>query len=67
MACGNKENILTYLDSIIMIFLASLYAVSIYMTLGQLIVHRDAKILSSVPVKWLTAIFVTGDIIAFLM
>ena len=51
-----------------MILLAPpLYAASIYMTLGRLIVHLDAENLSLVPVKWLTAIFVTGDVIAFAM
>jgi hypothetical protein len=51
-----------------MILLAPpLYAASIYMTLGRLIVHLDAENLRLVPVKWLTAIFVTGDVIAFAM
>lgn len=51
-----------------MILLAPpLYAASIYMTLGRLIIHLDAERLSVVPVKWLTAIFVTGDVIAFVM
>jgi hypothetical protein len=44
-----------------------LYAVSIYMVLGRLIVHLGAESYSIVPVRWLTIIFVTGDIIAFVM
>lgn len=50
-----------------MILLAPpLYAASIYMTLGRLIGYLDAERLSPVSTKWLTAIFVTGDVIAFL-
>ncbi|KAJ5153742.1 uncharacterized protein N7500_009181 [Penicillium coprophilum] len=68
LAHDNKENIPIYSVGTIMILLAPpLYAASIYMTLGRLIVHLDAEKLSVVPVKWLTAIFVTGDVIAFLM
>ncbi|KAJ5990327.1 hypothetical protein N7522_010534 [Penicillium canescens] len=68
LAHDDKENIPIYSVGTIMILLAPpLYAASIYMTLGRLIVHLDAERLSLVPVKWLTAIFVTGDVIAFLM
>ncbi|KAJ5770252.1 uncharacterized protein N7511_002303 [Penicillium nucicola] len=68
LAHNDKENIPLYSISTIMILLAPpLYAASIYMTLGRLIRHLDAENLSVVPVKWLTAIFVTGDVIAFLM
>lgn len=35
------------------------------MTLGRLIRHLKAESLSLIPVKWLTSIFVTGDVIAF--
>ncbi|CAG7952554.1 unnamed protein product [Penicillium nalgiovense] len=68
LAHNDKENIPIYSVGVIMILLAPpLYAASIYMTLGRLIVHLDAENLSLVPVKWLTAIFVTGDVIAFVM
>ncbi|KAJ5193785.1 RTA-like protein [Penicillium cf. griseofulvum] len=68
LAHDNKENIPIYSIGTIMILLAPpLYAASIYMTLGRLIMYLDAESLSLVPVKWLTAIFVTGDVIAFLM
>lgn len=51
-----------------MILLAPpLYAASIYMTLGRLVGYLNAEYLSVVPVRWLTPIFVTGDVIAFLM
>jgi hypothetical protein len=68
LAHSNKENIPIYSVGTIMILLAPpLYAASIYMTLGRLIMHLDAERLSLVPVKWLTTIFVTGDVIAFVM
>lgn len=68
LAHNDKENVPLYSISTIMILLAPpLYAASIYMTLGRLIVHLDAEKLSVVPVKWLTIIFVSGDVIAFLM
>ncbi|CAG7919407.1 unnamed protein product [Penicillium olsonii] len=68
LAHNDKQNIPIYSVGTIMILLAPpLYAASIYMTLGRLIMHLDAERLSVVPVKWLTAIFVTGDVIAFLM
>jgi hypothetical protein len=68
LAHNDKENIPIYSVGTIMILLAPpLYAASIYMTLGRLIMHLDAEGLSMVPVKWFTAIFVTGDVIAFVM
>ncbi|KAF7590355.1 hypothetical protein BBP40_002958 [Aspergillus hancockii] len=51
-----------------MILLAPpLYAASIYMTLGRLIRYLNAETLSIVPIRWLTPIFVIGDVIAFVM
>lgn len=68
LAHNDKENIPIYSVGTIMILLAPpLYAASIYMTLGRLIMHLNAEQLSVVSVKWLTAIFVTGDVIAFVM
>jgi hypothetical protein len=45
----------------------ALYAASIYMVLGRLIVYLDAQEHSLVRVSWMTKIFVTGDVISFLM
>lgn len=45
----------------------ALYAASIYMVLGRLMIHLDAQKLSLVRVSWMTKIFVTGDVISFLM
>jgi hypothetical protein len=43
----------------------ALYAASIYMILGRLIRTIRAEHLSLIPAKWVTRIFVTGDIVAF--
>ncbi|KAL4977916.1 RTA1 like protein [Aspergillus desertorum] len=63
-----KENIPIYSIQTILILLAPpLYAASIYMVLGRLIRFLHAEKLSLVSVRWMTKIFVTGDVIAFVM
>jgi len=67
LAHKNKESIPLYSVQAIFILLApALYAASIYMVLGRLIVTESAQDLSIVPVKWMTKIFIVGDIIGFL-
>ncbi|KAJ5397679.1 Protein RTM1 [Penicillium cosmopolitanum] len=44
-----------------------LFAASIYMTLGRVIVALNCHELSIVPVRYLTKIFVVGDVISFLL
>lgn len=44
-----------------------LFAASIYMTLGRLILRLDAQSASLIPVRWLTKIFVVGDVISFIL
>ncbi|RDW86090.1 RTA1 domain-containing protein [Aspergillus mulundensis] len=55
------------LQTVLILLAPALYAASIYMVLGRLIVHLDAQQHSLVRVKWMTKIFVTGDVISFLM
>ncbi|KAL4884933.1 RTA1 like protein-domain-containing protein [Aspergillus karnatakaensis] len=55
------------LQTVLILLGPALYAASIYMVLGRLIVHLDAQEHSLVRVKWMTKIFVTGDVISFLM
>ncbi|KAG9254345.1 RTA1 like protein-domain-containing protein [Emericellopsis atlantica] len=43
----------------------ALFAASVYMTLGRIIRSIGAEDLSLVPVRWLTVIFVCGDIASF--
>ncbi|KAL4898702.1 RTA1 like protein-domain-containing protein [Aspergillus ambiguus] len=44
-----------------------LFAASIYMTLGRLVVALGEEPASLVPVRWMTKVFVVGDIISFLL
>ncbi|SPN96557.1 related to RTM1 protein [Cephalotrichum gorgonifer] len=53
------------IQSLLLLLGPALFAASIYMVLGRLIVRLDAQALSPVRVKWLTKIFVTGDVLSF--
>ncbi|TEY43682.1 hypothetical protein BOTCAL_0363g00030 [Botryotinia calthae] len=67
MAHSNKESIPIYSIITILILLApALFAASIYMVLGRLIVALDAENLSPIRKRWITKVFVIGDVIAFL-
>ncbi|CAG7999982.1 unnamed protein product [Penicillium salamii] len=67
-AHSDTESVPIYSIQTILILLAPpLYAASIYMVLGRLILHLGAENSSIVPLKWMTGIFVTGDVIAFIM
>jgi hypothetical protein len=68
IAHEDKESIPIYSIQAILILLAPpLYAASIYMVLGRLITFLHAEKLSMVPTRWMTKIFVTGVVIAFVM
>ncbi|KAH7318038.1 RTA1 like protein-domain-containing protein [Stachybotrys elegans] len=53
------------LQAILILVAPALYAASIYMILGRLIRAVEAEHLSLVPVRWVTRIFVAGDVVAF--
>lgn len=53
------------MQAILILVAPALFAASIYMILGRLIRALHAEHLSLIPVKWVTRIFVTGDVIAF--
>ncbi|GKZ75499.1 hypothetical protein AnigIFM56816_000152 [Aspergillus niger] len=66
LAHNHKESVPIYSVQTILILLAPpLYAASIYMVLGRLITFLRAEKLSLVPVRWMTKIFVVGDVIGF--
>jgi hypothetical protein len=54
------------LQALLILLAPPLYAASIYMVLGRLIRFLGAEHLSMIRVNWMTKIFVTGDVIAFL-
>lgn len=53
------------IQAILILVAPALYAASIYMILGRIIRAVQAEHASPIPVKWLTKIFVTGDVVAF--
>lgn len=53
------------IQAILILVAPALYAASIYMILGRLIRTVCGDNLSIIPVKWVTKIFVTGDVVAF--
>lgn len=55
------------MQAILILVAPALYAASIYMVLGRIIRSLGAERLSFIPVKWLTKIFVMGDIASFTM
>ncbi|KAL3470293.1 RTA1 like protein-domain-containing protein [Aspergillus californicus] len=59
--------VLYALQTVLILLAPALYAASIYMVLGRLVVSLDAQHLSVVRVNWMTKIFVTGDVVSFLM
>ncbi|KAH7210049.1 RTA1 like protein-domain-containing protein [Fusarium oxysporum] len=54
------------MQSILLLLGPALLAASIYMILGRLIVLLDAGHLSLIRTKWLTKVFVIGDVLSFL-
>lgn len=55
------------IQAILILIAPALYAASIYMILGRLISAVGAERLSPIPIRWLTKIFVTGDVISFFL
>jgi hypothetical protein len=53
--------------TILVLVAPSVFAASIYMCLGRLILITEGERHSLIRVKWLTKIFVIGDVIAFLL
>jgi hypothetical protein len=55
------------IQSIFILVAPALFAASIYIILGRIIRHVDGERHSTVPLKWLTKLFVAGDVVSFLM
>lgn len=53
------------IQAILILVAPALYAASIYMILGRLIVSLNAEHLSLIAVRFLTKIFVSGDVVSF--
>ncbi|KAJ5110903.1 hypothetical protein N7532_001438 [Penicillium argentinense] len=55
------------MQSALILIAPAFLAASIYMTLGRIIFMVDAEQCSMIKLKWLTKIFVAGDVLSFLM
>lgn len=55
------------MQSTFIVVAPALFAASIYMILGRLIRHLGGEEYSVIPLRWLTKIFVAGDVLSFLM
>ncbi|TAQ86309.1 hypothetical protein B7494_g5365 [Chlorociboria aeruginascens] len=65
---NNMENRTLYILQTVLLLLApALFAASIYMVLGRLILFTEAEKLAPIRVSRLTKIFVTGDVFSFLV
>src|SRR5262249_40590377 len=53
------------MQSILLLIAPALFAASIYMILGRLILRTDARHLAPISPRWLTKIFVVGDCLSF--
>ncbi|KAH6896528.1 RTA1 like protein-domain-containing protein [Thelonectria olida] len=67
-AKDKTDQLMPYVIQSIFILLApALFAASVYMVLGRLIRSLGAERHSIVPIRWLTKIFVCGDVVSFLV
>lgn len=55
------------MQSLLLLIAPALFAASIYIVLGRVILLVDGEAHSLIRQKWLTKIFVTGDVISFLV
>jgi hypothetical protein len=55
------------MQSILILIAPALYAASIYMILARIIRALNAESLSIIPVRWMTTIFVLGDVVSFFL
>lgn len=53
------------IQSILLLLGPTLFAASIYMILGRLVVLLEAEKYSLIKPRWLTKVFVLGDVLAF--
>lgn len=53
------------MQSLLLLVAPALFAASIYMVLGRLMRYVNAEHYSLVRVKWVTKLFVCGDILSF--
>ncbi|CAG8947971.1 unnamed protein product [Penicillium salamii] len=62
-----KSTTVYAIQNLLVLLAPTLYAASIYMVLGRVIMFLRGKHLSYVPAKYLTKIFVLGDVLSFIL
>ncbi|KAE9365699.1 RTA1-domain-containing protein [Stipitochalara longipes BDJ] len=68
LAHNNQTSLSIYVVQIILLLVApALFAASIYMVLGRLILVTQGESMAPIRAKWLTKIFVCGDVLSFLV
>ncbi|KAJ5682665.1 hypothetical protein N7462_005830 [Penicillium macrosclerotiorum] len=68
IARNNLSSVPIYaLQSVLILLAPPLYAASVYMVLGRTVTYLAAEPLSLVPVRWMTKIFVAGDVFSFFL
>lgn len=68
LAHYNETDVAIYIvQSLLLLVAPALLAASIYMILGHLIVSTRGEALSPISTRWLTKIFVLGDVLSFLV
>jgi hypothetical protein len=55
------------MQSLLILIAPALFAASIYIILGRIILLVDGEEYSLVRRKWLTKVFVVGDVLSFMM
>jgi hypothetical protein len=55
------------MQSLLILIAPALFAASIYIILGRIILMVDGERYCVVRLKWLTKMFVTGDVLSFLL
>jgi hypothetical protein len=55
------------IQSLLLLVAPALFAASIYIILGRIILMTDGELHSTIRLRWLTKVFVTGDVISFLL
>lgn len=54
------------MQTLLLLIAPALYAASIYMILGRIIRLVDGALYSIIPLRWLTKLFVFGDVVSFM-
>jgi hypothetical protein len=68
LAHSNEYSLGIYIMQTLLLLVApALFAASIYMVLGRLILLTNGEAFAPIRARWLTKIFVCGDILSFLV